>query len=198
MKKLFIITAFLCFIITGYSQDTIRKFGIGIQVDEFGIAELELSRLVSKFTKVLLTYNHNSKFRIEPSFGFAPIIFDDEKNLAYHIGLGSSYLIKKEKTIVLLGGRISYDNIFIERLNYESYYNYPYETHITQKKEQCLSFGPTVSAEYLLGKHFSIAGEIGLFYLITSFKDNLSTKDTPDSNSSYIFFDKALLIRYYF
>lgn len=57
------------------------------------------------------------------------------------------------------------------------------------------SFGPSIGGEFLFSKHFSIAGELGLFYFNVTEKDNDNSYDT---NSTYILTDTGLILRFYF
>ncbi len=193
MRKLLITSLLLCIITLGYAQqDSIRKFGIGLHVEQFKLIDLGLNSSIIPSNKIIFTYNYKSTYRIEPVFGLIRYKRDDYQSTGYHLGLGNYFLLKKERTLIHLGFKVGYDNVYEERDRYD------YGSEKLQERETRLSIGPSIGGEYLFGNHFSIAGEIGLFYFKSTQKDNQDTYDSEDSKSSYLLTDTGLILRFYF
>jgi hypothetical protein len=194
MRKLLLTAGLLCVLLMGQAQqDSIRKFGIGVELDNFILFDLLSNGSLIPSNNIIFTYNFNSKYRIEPVFGFIKYNDDHYQINGYHLGLGNYLLLRKEKTVFQLGLKAGLDDLFIENR-----YSNSWLSGNLQERETRLSIGPFIGGEYFLGKHFSIAAEVGLLYFNSTLKDNEDTYDTEDIKTSYFITDTGIILRFYF
>ncbi|NJK97441.1 MAG: hypothetical protein HC905_23275 [Bacteroidales bacterium] len=194
MKKLFYLTAIFIISISSalFSQDSLRNFGIGLHVEQFKLIDLGMNNSIIPSNKVIFTFNLKSKYRMEPVAGLIRYKNDEESSTGFHIGLGSYRLLRKEKTIIFLGFKTGYDNIFTEEKRSG------YSSEMYQTKEKRFSFGPAIGGEYFFGKHFSLAGEAGLLYFYTKVNDNNDSYNSKDETIKHLLTDTGLILRFYF
>jgi hypothetical protein len=179
-----------------YSQTTettpeIKVFGLGLHIEQFKLSDLSTSVSLAPVNKLIFTVTSNNRFRYEPEIGFS-LVRDKDNDLSskvIHIGLGVYGMTQKGRTNIYGGVKFEYANISTEYFDWDSLVD---ET----MKVDRFSIGPTIGAEYFLGDHFSIGGEISLIYRDLKTKNSQYSYD--NENSDFVSIETGLLLRFYF
>ncbi|PKP37158.1 MAG: hypothetical protein CVT98_06470 [Bacteroidetes bacterium HGW-Bacteroidetes-15] len=193
---LIILAVFYLGNISVYSQNSetppeIKVFGLGLHIEQFRLSDLNTNTSVAPVNKLIFTVTSKNRFRYEPEIGFS-FQRDKDNDLSsktIHIGLGVYGMTQKGRTNIYGGVKFEYANISSDYIDWFS------DEKETMKVDR-FSIGPTIGAEYFLGDHFSIGGEISLIYR------DLKTKNSQYSfeieKSDYISIETGLLLRFYF
>ena len=194
-----------------FGQDTeseatneMKVFGLGLHVEQFKSQDLWSSSFVP-VNKLIFTISPSNKWRLEPSIGYSKA--NDEYNSGngysstnsikgFFIGLGGFYMYQAGKTNIYFGLRIEQAKITDEYKYIDSNAN-SVDTSTSETKR--FMFGPTIGAEYFLGKHFSFGGEFSLKKYNLNTTRTSSYDPTPvDSGGDSFSTETGLLLRFYF
>jgi hypothetical protein len=162
----------------------LKKFGMGLHIEQFRLVDISTDITTAPANKLVFTINASQKFRIEPEIGFMyySTSGSDQGDLSLSIGSGIYGMFQKWKTNFYWGLKLEY--AYMESEN-SDYYGGSYKSIMSR-----LSAGPALGAEYFLGKHFSVGGELGLIYM------NLNRRGGSERNR--LSTETGLLLRFYF
>jgi outer membrane protein with beta-barrel domain len=190
-----------------FSQDepneaAFRKFGLGLHIEQFKTQDVMSSTIVPA-NKLILIMSPSNSFRVEPSIGFSKSQdeFGDtnyngtQSSKGVYVGLGAFYMYQAGKTNLYFGLRIENGKISDKTEYSNNGYN---DFNKTETKR--FMFGPTIGAEYFLGRHLSFGGEFSLKnYSSKSTSTSTNNPSPSDENKNkYFSTDTGLLLRFYF
>ena len=169
----------------------IGKIGIGLHIEQFKLAELSQPIDISPSNRIILTITPSSSFRIEPEIGFSFLKnrIDNLSDISLDLGVGVFKLIPKGKTNLYYGLRMDYARVTNEFIDFSS-------GNPLKRKSNKIGLGPALGAEYFLGQHISVGGEVAIKYW--SFKTKAYQFGGGDEKQSFIVTNSGLLLRFYF
>ena len=181
----------------------VKKFGIGLHVEQFKIQDIWSSSF-APVNSIIFTISPSSKWRLEPSISFSNAK-DEYSTSSYtptntiegiYFGLGGFGMYQAGKPNIYIGVRIEH-----AKIKDESKYSDGTTTNIRTDETKRFMIGPTIGAEYFLGKHFSFGGEVALknYNYKTESKETSNPNPTPQENKSNSFStETGLLLRFDF
>lgn len=182
------------------SEDSIaglRKYGFGLHIEQILSSDSQLPAFIYPFTKIVFTYNVNSKVRLEPKLGFIKVNDKTEWNqdsTRLHLELGAFLMTQREKINIYYGISTGY-NFLMEK--FEDYLSDDTSRNITNR----LFIGPKAGGEYFIGKHFSLSGEVGISFYSSIFKikgGNRYYDPNVERKKSYNMVTSGVIMRFYF
>jgi hypothetical protein len=173
-------------------QPVIRKFGLGLRIEQYEIGGINSSNIMSKpIDKITFSFSALNNFRIEPELGFR--LKKQESDIVYQFVIGSGFFLMHRFSRINFYGGIRFGIGFGNYFLYENYYNQTRNYKITQARK---SIAPTLGLEYLFYKHFSIGGELSIKHTSTESSSIYSDVVVPDEKqNTYL---TGITLRYYF
>lgn len=172
----------------------IKLIGLGIQVEQIKFIDWSMNPALGPANKIILTITPNNSFRLEPKVGFN--YHKDKENdtdlisRGIHLGIGTYGMYQVNKTNIYAGLKYEYGNLSVDYIKYWS---------VAIKEQEITKrhlVGPVIGAEFFLGEHFSIGGEVGLLYM--RLKSENRRYGPKDDELSYITTDTGFILRFYF
>lgn len=175
------------------SQETdYRPFGMGVAFTPFDMTALTGGPSVLPISSINFVYNATGKFRSELSLGLANVDnkTDKEKMNMASVGLGLFYTRRVDASVIMGGLRVEYMSGLSET-EYGS--NQQLESEISR-----ISYGPAISYEYLLSKHFGLGAELGI--KASNYKETTSMTGMSDEEFEVdaFYVQNLVFIRGYF
>lgn len=162
---------------------------MGINVKPINFYDAFIELMMSPANKIIFTINPTKYFRLEPEFVYNSFNDKNEEQIdrSFYWGIGGFGMYQVGKTNFYGGLRFGY----LTYLNdYEDYSN----GEIGTSKTHLMTIGSAFGAEFFLGKHFSIGGEIGFKYSIMKDKNTQVGED----DLSFIETDSRFIVRFCF
>lgn len=185
------------------AQDTdseLKKFGLGIHVEQFRLQDLMADNFVP-VNKLIFTISPGSNFRIEPSIGYSrsksESTYDgysySSVQSGFFFGIGIFGMYQAGPTNFYFGIRTEQGTI-----NEESKYSGPGYSDSDTGKYRRFMFGPAIGAEFFFAKNFSFGGEFGLKNYSMKDKSEDAPSTADDSKNKFFTTETGLLLRFYF
>jgi len=167
-----------------------KTFGAGISFQPFGIANILEEFEGVPLTKFNFAINATKGFRTEIELGYYSRNnkSDDSKANALDVGIGLLGTKRINANVIMGGIKFNYAG---GKFNYENGSGQNIED-----KFKRFAVGPVLGYEHILGGQFGIGGELGLKY--SSYKETPGDADSEDVESTSLYTDSAIFVRFYF
>jgi hypothetical protein len=179
--------------------------GIGLNLTQFRMNEIFYDYFGAPANSLMITVTPMKMIRLEPQVGYFSNRYDEKpgngqtfnlQDKMITFGVGAFGMIQKGKTNIYGGLRYESAKVENEWLDYNYDFMTGTEYYTIESSEASRStVAPTIGAEYFLGEHFSVGGEVAV--RIMSIESKSSTSSTTEKSNSTST-DAGLQLRFYF
>jgi hypothetical protein len=159
----------------------LSKFGIGLDLEKDVNNNFYFYYYFPLTSQLVLTWNINDKFRLEPELSFSLTNYYDgdydyhNKEKVLNLGLGGYGLFPKNAVCIFYG----------IRFNYQFYRRDRDSSPDIDSRNMAFSIGPVIGMDYFISRHFSIGSDFKVLYVTELMRNNYDPDDSDIEESSY-------------